>query len=379
MASISKRGKSWQARISFKDHDGTYHQKAQNFKTKKAATEYAVKVEADIDKGILPADLRASHIFAEYFFKWYEDFKQIKISPRTQQRYVITYHELQDYFKKTTIEQITRRDYQKFITEYGSCHAKDTVQKVNSLVRACVSNAIYEDIIIKDFTKDVEIVYDAKRSRHIEYLNTEEMSHLTNYVFTHLNHNFTSNQMILTAIYTGMRLGEIQGLTWDDVNFNFKAISVKHSFNERDQKIIPTKTKSSMRIIRINQELINVLTELQKHKRGKFVFTNQYKSVPTSAAVNKQLKSILKTLKIERDGFHFHSLRHTHVAYLLSKGMDLYAISKRLGHSDIGTTTRVYSYLIEEYKAKTDNQIETLLDKITVSPGNEKSGLKIEK
>ena len=61
---------------------------------------------------------------------------------------------------------------------------------------------------------------------------------------------------------------------------------------------------------------------------------------------------------------HFHSLRHTHVAYLLSENIDLYIISKRLGHSDISTTSRVYSYLIDEYKNRADNQIENIVDKL---------------
>lgn len=65
----------------------------------------------------------------------------------------------------------------------------------------------------------------------------------------------------------------------------------------------------------------------------------------------------MKDVGIEKQGFHFHSLRHVHVAYLLSKGIDIYAISKRLGHSDITITLRAYSYLIDEYKAKNDSLI----------------------
>ena len=61
--------------------------------------------------------------------------------------------------------------------------------------------------------------------------------------------------------------------------------------------------------------------------------------------------------EIEKQGFHFHSLRHVHVAYLLGKGVDVYAISKRLGHSNITVTLNTYSYLIDEYKAKNDTLI----------------------
>lgn len=100
--------------------------------------------------------------------------------------------------------------------------------------------------------------------------------------------------MILTAIYTGARLGEIQALQWSDIN--------------------------------------------------------------------RVLRKMLKELGIDKPSFHFHALRHTHVAFLLANEIDLYVISKRLGHSDITTTSRVYSYLIDEYKIRSDNQIEKLLD-----------------
>ncbi|QBE61377.1 site-specific integrase, partial [Limosilactobacillus fermentum] len=57
--------------------------------------------------------------------------------------------------------------------------------------------------------------------------------------------------------------------------------------------------------------------------------------------------------------------RHSHVAFLLANGIDLYAISKRLGHSDITTTSRVYSYMIDEYKNLTNNQIIKALGKLS--------------
>lgn len=366
MASITKRFGSWQTRISYKKRNGKYatFSKA-GFKTKKAAQLYSNSIEDNIALGILPNDKKNSHVFAEYFNSWFEDFKKAKISERTQHRYIITYHELQNYFNQTEIENITRRKYQQFINAYGANHAKDTVKKVNSLIRACVHNAIYEDMITKDFTENVELVFNPKKSRKIEYLNMQEIQQLSAYSLNHINKNFTSHQMILTAIYTGMRLGEIQGLQWKDINTDFKTITVRHALNESTQELIPTKNEASNRIIRINQDLTDMFIEMKQHKRADLIFINQYGTVPTSAAVNKTLRESLKSLNIKRAGFHFHSLRHTHVAYLLYCGADLYAISKRLGHSDLATTTRVYSYLIEEYKVKTDNKIEQYLDDIT--------------
>ena len=67
---------------------------------------------------------------------------------------------------------------------------------------------------------------------------------------------------------------------------------------------------------------------------------------------------------LNKNDFHFHSLRHAHVAYLLSQGVDLTIISKRLGHADTTVTSKVYAYLVEEYKDKAENQIEKYLENI---------------
>jgi integrase len=72
----------------------------------------------------------------------------------------------------------------------------------------------------------------------------------------------------------------------------------------------------------------------------------------------------MKNAKIDKEGFHFHSLRHVHVAYLIGQGVDIYAISKRLGHANVNITLKVYAYLIDEYKAKNDNLIVEKLQKI---------------
>jgi len=361
MASITKRKKGFRVRISYKNRfDKQKLFSRQGFRTKREATLFASKVENDIANGNFPDDQNASHVFADYFQNWYKDFKEAKLSDRTKLRYILTQKEIANYFHDTKIEDITRRGYQKFINEYGSNHAKDTVHKVNSLVHACVKNAIYEDIIKKDFCEDIELIYDKSRTRKIEYLNIKETKQLIKYLDQRLNDYFTSNQMILTAIYTGARLGEIQGLRWEDINLDFQTISINHAWNEQLKTAIPTKNSSSNRIIRINSALVDMFKSMEH--RGEYVFENQYQTIPTSNAVNKTLRKCLKTLKINRSGFHFHSLRHTHVAYLLSRGVDIYAISKRLGHSDIGTTIRVYSYIIDEYKERSNSDIENYLD-----------------
>lgn len=179
--------------------------------------------------------------------------------------------------------------------------------------------------------------------------------------------------MIITALVTGLRPGEIQGLRWQDINTNFNTITVTQSWNETNKDFQELKNESSHRTIRVNNWLLDLLDELPKNDKLNRIFVNQYNTIPTSSAINKTLRDSLKANEIDLAGFHFHSCRHTHVAYLLSEGNDLYAISKRLGHSDITITAKVYAYLIDEYKAKTDNQIVTSLDSLLNNPHSNSS------
>lgn len=368
MASINKdKNGKWQARVSYKDSNGKFRTKSNRFSTKHEAQLFSNQYEIKADKGGL--NHKQNIKFTDYFYEWYQDYKVSKLAPATKNRYEITYKELESFFGETTMGELNQRLYQRFINQYGAHHAKQTVKKVNNIVHACIKNAMYEDIISKDFISRVELVYDKSRDRKIEYLNVKELKRLTIDMLNNLNPHFTSRYMILTAIYTGMRIGEIQGLQWQDINYNFKTISVKRAWNEIAQEVKPTKNESSIRVIRVSDELLTVLKQLENatnpQSKKSQIFINQYGTVPTSAACNKTLRKTLKDLEIDKQGFHFHSLRHTHVAFLLSSGIDLYVISKRLGHSDLSTTTKIYAYMIDEFRVRTDKQIALSLDKLT--------------
>lgn len=95
------------------------------------------------------------------------------------------------------------------------------------------------------------------------------------------------------------------------------------------------------------------------------VFLNNQHRIPTSNAVNKVLGQLLTEAGINRPGYHFHSIRHSHVAYLLYQGVDLYAISKRLGHSDMTITAKRYAYLIDEYREKQEQKITQAIGQLS--------------
>ncbi|MFT9412079.1 tyrosine-type recombinase/integrase [Liquorilactobacillus hordei] len=362
MASIKKKNGKYYVRVSWYDENNNRQFKNKSFTKISEAKSYAAELEVLKSKDFLSVD--SSSPFADYFWNWFETYKEPSVTERTMLTYKQAYNAISDYFGKTAIENINRRKYQMFIAAYGKNHAKSTVSKYNSLIHACIKDAIYDGVVQKDFVQNVNVVFNKKKTREIEYLSVAEMSTLAAYISADRNINFTSKYLILLAIYTGARLGELQALTWRDINFSFKTISINKSWHEGTRKFKETKNESSKRIIRVNNDVLNIIKELKVNNKD-MVFTNQYGTVPTSSAANKTLRECLANYSISKPGFHFHSLRHTHVAFLLSEDIDLYIISKRLGHSDISTTSRVYSYLIDEYKMRSDNQIETILNTLS--------------
>src|SRR5699024_761333 len=148
----------------------------------------------------------------------------------------------------------------------GHKHAKSTVSKYNSLYHACVKEAIYDGDIHKDFIANVDLVFDKKKTRQVEYLNVEETKKLCQYIMETKNHHFTSKYMILLAIYTGARLGEIQHFTWTVINFSLKTIENNQAWYETTKQFKDTKNESSKRFIRVNDEVLAILKDLKENQ-----------------------------------------------------------------------------------------------------------------
>lgn len=354
MSYVRKASKGYYGFATYYDKDGKRHARSAGcFKLKREATTAAVMLEKKL--GAVNQSLKDISLTG-YYRRWYGLYEKDGISEITRNRYTVIGNVLDKYWGDKKLRAIKRSDYQAFINWYGKNHAHDSVSKLNNAVRSAVGYAIDDDVISKDFTHNVKLIYSKDKERQVEYLTNKELQVLKAAVLSKLSRHNTSRYMILTAIYTGMRKSEIQGLTWKDIDFLHSTISINKSWDEKKKAFKSTKTESSNRTIKVNRELLKRLAELKANSTT-MVFQNVLRTVPTGTAINKCLRSIMKSAGIEKQGFHFHSLRHVHVAYLLGKGVDVYAISKRLGHSNITVTLNTYSYLVDEYKAKNDTLI----------------------
>lgn len=371
MVQIYKRGKTWTVRFSKRQHQwdpkqqkttSVLKQKSKGgFKTKAEARTYGIKMESESLSGV---DVTKNPVFAEYYKNWYETFKFPSLSPSTKNRYKIDYKFIKKYFNDTKLKYITREQYQEFINWFAKRHAVATVRKINISIKSCTNYAIDDGLLNHSFADHVSISGNSTKERPVEYLSLKEIKTLVKSCKQRLNPHKTSKYLILAAIYTGARLGELSALQWSDINFNNKTISITKSWNSDRKDMRKPKTKSSIRTIPVNFSLLSLLKEL-KCNHTDFVFGSPTSKIPpTSNGVNKVLHVLLKENALSKKNFHFHSLRHSHVAYLLSQGVDIYAISKRLGHADISITLKTYAYLLDEFKNKQNDKIIDSLSKL---------------
>jgi len=143
--------------------------------------------------------------------------------------------------------------------------------------------------------------------------------------------------LVITAMNTGMRRGEIFNLTWQDIDLKNKIITVEGATSKSGQT----------RHIPINKELLDTLIKWKNQINSKlYVFPG--KDGKRLDNVKKSWEGLLKLAKIEE--FRWHDLRHTFASKLVMAGVPLNTVRELLGHSDLSMTLR-YAHLAPDSKA----------------------------
>lgn len=363
MASIFKRGSTWYYSVNNYIDGVRKPIKKGGFRTKKEAQTAALEVEAKLKKGIKTQT--KDKAFSAYFEEWVKIYKSNK-HKNTYARYVNSVNRVKDYFKDMPIQKITRNDYQQFLNTYGKGKSKETVRKLNTHVRSCVRDAIEEGFIAIDFTRKVEIYGTADSIKESnKHMNYEETVKLYNYLFSILTPSNPTYYLILLGLVSGMRYGELVGLTWDAFDFKKNEIYIYQAWDYKEGKgkhgegFDDLKNTQSERKIQIDPKVMLEFKKLfltNSRKNKKPIIFSSYGKVGciTNENTNKVLTRILKNLKIER--ITMHGLRHTHASVLLYQGVNIQSVSKRLGHADIQTTMDHYAHVLKEMQERDESQ-----------------------
>lgn len=372
MASYMKRGKTWQYTISTKDSLTNEFKKISKggFRTKAEAISAATEKELLMKSGYV---LNKKVPFHFYFKEWMELYKKPIVSNRTYTKYETTLNSIKQYCNEHLITDYTKKTYQQILNKYAETHSPASTSKFNNHIRQCVSNAVEEKIILDNFTNKA-VISGTNNTKKAEdkFLNYEDTKQVIAYFKERLDPKIPSYLMIIVAFTTGMRYGELLGLTWEDIDLDNQEIDINKSYDYHTHSgFKATKTYSSCRTIFIDSKTTTLLKQFYEDQQRLFeqyevtnlynqVFFHYIEGIVSNNAVNQSLRRALKKLEIT-PLITMHGARHTYGSFLIYKGVDLTVLSEILGHKDTSITSRVYVHVIKEMREKN----KTLINNIT--------------
>lgn len=176
--------------------------------------------------------------------------------------------------------------------------------------------------------------------------------------------------LVLTALGTGARQGELLALTWSDLNLETGTLSIRRTLEVGSRQLAETKTDRSRRTLHLP---LTVQAALRRHQREQaverdrakvwdargFVFATRNGAPLDSRNVTKEFQAVLARAGLPSQ--RFHDLRHAYATLLLEAGADLYEVSRGLGHASISTTANVYGHLTDAMRQRVAERMDAVL------------------
>lgn len=363
----NKNGQKWTARFRWRV-DGKQYSTSKTFTTKADAEAWELEQKIQHLQGVDKKLTRFLWVFDKYFDTYKKDY----LRKTSSDQWGYARSKFEAYFgDDRTVQSITLDDYQSFLNSLNSELTHKTLLTIHRMLSQVFDYSVQTGYINRNPTKLARI--GGKKDRDVTYLNLEQIKKVLNYCRFG---KFPAREgksvkvgtpiLIEAAILSGCRLGELSGLTWDDVDVEHSVFHIRRQLdtrNHRTPKFKELKTENSNRDVTVPSYLIDDMKRLHADSDELIFYTQRNLPVSTSSA-SRYTHRLLERLNIDAPNFHFHSFRHSHVALLLANNVDIYAISKRLGHTNIRTTLQIYSYLMDEKKEQEDKKILSVLDNL---------------
>ena len=357
-----------------RDKEGKLKRKYFYGKTKKEVSDKLTDYKYKNMNDMFPID--ESMTIEQYFRYWLFEYKINEVKSSTITRYEGIYR---NYIKGSQIAKVKLKDLrtQQLQTYYNRLIednniTSSTILTINKVLKSCFAQAIKEGYLLKNYCTLVSLPKKSKKE-DIVYLTIEEQKR-----FIQACNGHRLECLFLFALGTGLRLGELLALTWNDIDFDDKTVSVNKSirqetiFNNKGEGkyttiIQPPKTETSIRTVPIPSNIIHKLKQFktiqnkEKLSNGELympsdlVFTTPIGTPINTSNLRKTYNRLLKKANI--NNIKFHALRHTYATRLFEEEVQIKTVQSLLGHSDINTTMNIYTHVTNAVK---NNAIEKL-------------------
>lgn len=361
-----------QARVNVgRDEKGKIKYKYFYGKTQKEAKEKADKYKSEIityGKAIEKTDTTLS----EWTYKHLFNNVLSTVAGSTFERTISIYN---NYLKDTDLGNMNIQDVEPInIQGYLNSHislSKSSLKKIYNLLNGSFKAAVSNGLIRINPIASVKLPNSELKTKEVEILTLEEQKAYMNELERHSN-----GVVFLTALYTGMRIGELLALRWENVDLKNKTIKVCESskrvkiYNNKGigetQTVTKTpKTDKGNRIIPISDSLVSILDNITSEKEG-LVFRSRTGNQLQHSMVWDTHCRICKNANIRHVGIH--ALRHTFASRCIEKGVDIKTVSDLLGHADVTTTLNIYVHSNDDTKRAATVAIDNLYTEILKKP-----------
>lgn len=393
---IRQKSGSWRITVSLGKNPktGKYEKYQETFRgSKRDADRRLAELIALAEKGytINPEKIT----FGEFLDKWLQDYGRTNLARRTMEGYEsIIKHHLKPHLGHIQIAKLQPshlRDFYSELLRDGRRDNKKTVAKglspttvlnIHRLIHEVLNHALQLELVFRNAADAVKP--PRPEARETPYMSQDEISKLLSalrgtylYIPTYI------------AICTGMRLGEVLALRWQDVDLKNGIITVRQSLGikrkdelesvpeeelpakGRNETYFKTpKTKQSRRSVDIPAALVD---ELKKHqlqqKKDRIAFDGMYNDhglvccLQNGDPIHLTTASSMFSRLAKRAGVNitFHGLRHSHATWLFQQNEHPKAVSERLGHSKTGITLDLYTHAVPGTQKKLAEKIDTIL------------------
>ncbi|MDH6367038.1 MULTISPECIES: site-specific integrase [unclassified Breznakia] len=235
--------------------------------------------------------------------------------------------------KKVQVEMLTKRKAD------GKHYTYKTINHVTSLVKSILNYALKYEYVEKNRCMGFENLKITKDSFSIKFWTDEQFLKAIQYEL-----DFQWYCMLSILYLTGMRKGEVRGLQWRDINFNDGTIIINRHVNDKikkesrksdeEQRVITGRKNGGMHVVAMDMNTKSLLQKQYEHESKKSHYRDSYYVFGGEKPIGQNtLKRHLDKIAdlANEPRITVHGLRHSHVSYLISKGLNAYEIANRIG------------------------------------------------
>ena len=365
---IRKRSKNYIVYLEYKDQE-TGKKKQKNmgsFEKKRDANKRLIELKESIynDDLIKPNSITLKNYLLDFLEKYKENLSITTYNSylRICNKYIIP------ILGDIKLEDLKPIHIQNYVDDLIEILNPQTIKIHINILNLALKRAYRLKLIRENIVEYVEIPKSKKFKNKI--YNQEDMIKLL-----HISKGTSIELPIVLASGLGLRISEILGLTWDNINFNENLITIDKITVRSNGKVIVKnpKTNASIRTISAPIEIINMLKE-RKHKclelklkgtikkDNNFIFFDKNGNPIAQDVLSRKFSRFLEKNNLEH--IRFHDLRHSHVTLLINSKVPIKVISERVGHSNINTTLNIYSHVLKEMDKEASDKISESLFKL---------------